>query len=1117
MPVAGARALLSAKAAAAASAPSRQLPRVASASRSFQAQQHHGSLPTTTTHRTMVGRGFHTSPSSLARPEDGENNHTTNDNNNSPPPNPPATAATETEDKPNNNNNPTNHENKPEQQQQPENKKDPDPAPESTSAAAIAAAAKRAQLRTSGYGSARARANRVPRVEEVPQLELDQFFLEHNVSLYEERPLGSLDTLLFPMLSEDQERILAETEAEINEQALSETTAEYYKARLAELAVSGEKGDREVLDRLVGRFQRVYNAAFLQVVALGHKPTDTPEDVLDMRELGELVVDQYERVASWEEGRLQREGGRYLEKYGEEKEEGGGIPEGMKRFMHGSPLSRRPDPEYSVCRELLAAVRSQLLTPPPPGVGMKSEARRPVQLFTVLNCKGPRIPVTVVNDIGSELAADVVHLTAMDLGRLLGKHMGQNLYLSRGSLSMLGYAAAEMNGRIVARADAEGEGIAGMVAVTLPSRLRSYFSSRGESTAGMGLDGKWDDLKIANALSALIEAADIKRALSGGEMAQRDLIVHIHDYVEIGAIQSSILNKIRTIVDRMWHNGRRVVIVASSSSELKNSQGQWRDQLAEIGREGTHIIPFYSHEDHHWLEAADNMLDNLRNIEDMVHAMVGADADVSFHREILAIRGISDADRKKAEKYSRLQKLFKQHVFDAQWVYRVATLLVGVRKPGLKRFGLDHLKYVLDFMSERDEHWKKIVPAVKPPYYSPLFTPRSPQMPNFFSGGPPDEFGEQASGPSGTLPGGLASKDLDQHEKKLASGLINAEDIHTTFDNIIVPQETKESLIGLTSLSLTRPEAFTYGVLKTERIPGCLLYGPPGTGKTLLAKAVAKESGANMLEVSAASINDMWLGQSEKNVRAIFSLARKLAPMVIFLDEADALLGARHNTPGRTAHRETITQFLREWDGMSDMRAFIMVATNRPFDLDEAVLRRLPRKILVDLPLVPEREKILGVMLKEEILAEDVNLAQLAKETDLYSGSDLKNLCVSAAMEAVRQEVRDKEAWDKEQAAKAPVLEEGKVEGEEVIIKEVYQFPEKRVLTRKHFEKGLKEISASISEDMDSLKAIRKFDEQYGDSGRKKKRRRGMGFEVVGDGKVGGTEEVRVRQVVTGA
>ncbi|KAL2133590.1 hypothetical protein VTI74DRAFT_2065 [Chaetomium olivicolor] len=389
-------------------------------------------------------------------------------------------------------------------------------------------------------------------------------------------------------------------------------------------------------------------------------------------------------------------------------------------------------------------------------------------------------------------------------------------------------------------------------------------------------------------------------------------------------------------------------------------------------------------------------------------------------------------------------------------------------------------------MAERDSHWASTVPGIRPPYFSPLHASRGSSP---FSSSPQDD-------PiTSTIPSNAPSnKEYDNHERQLLSGLINAKDIHTTFNDIIVPQETKESLVGLTSLSLIRPEAFSYGVLKTERIPGCLLYGPPGTGKTLLAKAVAKESGANMLEVSAASINDKWVGQSEKNVRALFSLARKLAPCVIFLDEADALLAARRNGPGRAAHRETITQFLREWDGLTtDMRAFIMVATNRPFDLDEAVLRRLPRKILVDLPLKPEREAILRVMLKDETLAGDVDLPALAAETELYSGSDLKNLCVSAAMEAVREEVRAKEAWQGE--------------GE-------YQFPERRVLNRKHFEKGLREISASISEDMESLKAIRKFDEQYGDAGRKRKTRRSMGFEVV-PGKVG-SEEARVRQVAAG-
>ena len=166
-----------------------------------------------------------------------------------------------------------------------------------------------------------------------------------------------------------------------------------------------------------------------------------------------------------------------------------------------------------------------------------------------------------------------------------------------------------------------------------------------------------------------------------------------------------------------------------------------------------------------------------------------------------------------------------------------------------------------------------------------------------------------------------------------------------------------------------------------------------------------------------------------------------------------------------------------------------MVATNRPFDLDEAVLRRLPRKILLDLPLQDDRLRILQVLLRDEILDKSVSLAKLAAVTELYSGSDLKNLCVAAALEVVKEEVRAQDAH----------------QGPEPFV-----FPEKRVLTSRHFDRALGEISASISEDMSSLQAIRKFDERYGDG--RRKRRRHMGFEV-GPGRAL-TEEARVRQAV---
>jgi SpoVK/Ycf46/Vps4 family AAA+-type ATPase len=279
----------------------------------------------------------------------------------------------------------------------------------------------------------------------------------------------------------------------------------------------------------------------------------------------------------------------------------------------------------------------------------------------------------------------------------------------------------------------------------------------------------------------------------------------------------------------------------------------------------------------------------------------------------------------------------------------------------------------------------------------------------------------------------------------------------------------------MTTLSLVRPEAFQYGVLASDRLPGLLLYGPPGTGKTLLAKAVAKESGATVLSVSSAQLNDMYVGEGEKNVAALFSLAKKLTPCVIFLDEADAIFSARGNRGSRVNHRELLNQFLTEWDGMSNdaSGAFIMVATNRPMDLDDAVLRRLPRRLLVDLPAERDRLAILNIHLRDEVLAEGVDLAELAKRTPFYSGSDLKNLAVAAALECVREE---------NDAAKKHVGVEA------------YKHSEKRTLNVAHFEKALGEISASISEDMTSLRDIKKFDEQYGDKRGKKRKSARWGF-----------------------
>ncbi|PHH84227.1 hypothetical protein CDD83_2280 [Cordyceps sp. RAO-2017] len=329
---------------------------------------------------------------------------------------------------------------------------------------------------------------------------------------------------------------------------------------------------------------------------------------------------------------------------------------------------------------------------------------------------------------------------------------------------------------------------------------------------------------------------------------------------------------------------------------------------------------------------------------------------------------------------------------------------------------------------------------------------------------------------------------LNEYEKRIATGQIDRDSLHTTFADVHAPVETISTLKLLTSLALVRPDAFSYGVLAQDKIPGCLLYGPPGTGKTMLAKAVAKESGANMLEISGASINDKWVGESEKLIRAVFTLAKRLSPCVVFIDEADSLLASRSMLSNRPSRREHINQFLKEWDGIEETNAFVMVATNRPFDLDDAVLRRLPRKVLVDLPLKSDRAAILSLLLKGESLDDSASLDEYAERTTYYSGSDLKNVCVAAAMAAVEEENA------------AAARHTGP---------EPFRYPERRVLRGDHFEKALRLIPASISEDMDSLKMIRKFDKEFGSG--EKKNKKTIGFGVFDAKQYAGPSEARVR------
>jgi SpoVK/Ycf46/Vps4 family AAA+-type ATPase len=172
----------------------------------------------------------------------------------------------------------------------------------------------------------------------------------------------------------------------------------------------------------------------------------------------------------------------------------------------------------------------------------------------------------------------------------------------------------------------------------------------------------------------------------------------------------------------------------------------------------------------------------------------------------------------------------------------------------------------------------------------------------------------------------------------------------------------------------------------------------------------------------------------------------------------------------------------------------ILGATNRPFDLDDAILRRMPRRILVDLPTEEDRLAILKLILADEILDPSVNLSALAKRTNLYSGSDLKNACVSAALAAVTEEEASTHILT---PIEATAREEGPMpEPSEAEIPTNVE-PVKRVLSRRHFDKALTEVTASISESMDTIELLRKFDREYGNA--KDKKRKLMGFGTVAE------------------
>lgn len=197
------------------------------------------------------------------------------------------------------------------------------------------------------------------------------------------------------------------------------------------------------------------------------------------------------------------------------------------------------------------------------------------------------------------------------------------------------------------------------------------------------------------------------------------------------------------------------------------------------------------------------------------------------------------------------------------------------------------------------------------------------------------------------------------------------------------------------------PSAATNGLSRSKlyQAPtGVLLYGPPGCGKTLIAKALACESGARFLHLPLSLLLDKWVGETEKYLAALFSLARKIRPCIIFIDEIDALCGRRDALDlGGAGWSATMkSQFLNEWDGLMsnfDSQILVLGATNRRQDIDDAFLRRMPLQLYIGLPNLAQREQILRILLDDLITERDFPWHPIAMACEGLSGSDLREVC----------------------------------------------------------------------------------------------------------------------------
>nr|XP_046207025.1 outer mitochondrial transmembrane helix translocase [Oncorhynchus gorbuscha]XP_046207026.1 outer mitochondrial transmembrane helix translocase [Oncorhynchus gorbuscha] len=254
---------------------------------------------------------------------------------------------------------------------------------------------------------------------------------------------------------------------------------------------------------------------------------------------------------------------------------------------------------------------------------------------------------------------------------------------------------------------------------------------------------------------------------------------------------------------------------------------------------------------------------------------------------------------------------------------------------------------------------------------------------------------------------GVEGVKLTEYEMNIASHLVDPRSMRVSWRDIAGLDEVIYELQDTVILPFQKRHLLA-GSKLFQPPKGVLLYGPPGCGKTLIAKATAKASGCQFINLQPSTLTDKWYGESQKLTAAVFSLAVKIQPCIIFIDEIDSFLRNRSSLD----HEATAmmkAQFMSLWDGLetgASSQVMVMGATNRPQDLDPAILRRMPTTFHVGLPTTRQRTEILKLILAGENLSNAINLKEIAEKSEGSSGSDLRELCRDAAMYRVRDYVR---------------------------------------------------------------------------------------------------------------